>query len=90
MDRVSDMGMTISALLAQQVEDAVYWVEATGKTNRRLKWTGSPITIAEQLRQHLFGRRGKLKSVVLTSATLSTRGWKRKTQNAKRKGARAV
>jgi len=83
MDRIRDMGATINALLAQQVKDAVYWVEATGKTNRRLKWTGSPISVAGQLRTHLFSQRGKLKSVILTSATLSTtrNGEKRKRRN---------
>jgi ATP-dependent DNA helicase DinG len=85
MDRISDMSATISALLAQQLEDAVYWVEATGKTNRRLRWTGSPITIAEQLRQHLFSGRGKLKSVVLTSATLSA-GARRGDKETRRHG----
>ncbi len=74
MDRISDTSAALSTLLMQQIEDAVYWVESTGKTNRRLMWTGSPVTIAEQLRQHLFSQRGKLQSVVLTSATLSTRG----------------
>jgi len=51
------------------VEDAVYWVEATGKTTRRLKWTCSPVRVADQLKEHLFG---KIESVVLTSATLAT------------------
>ncbi len=91
LDRIGDLSATIKALLAQQVEDAVYWVEATGKTNRRLKWTGSPITIAEQLRTHLFGRQGKLKSVILTSATLSTRSTDRhsvKIENRKSGGAK--
>jgi len=45
LDRIRDMSAAISTLLAQQIEDAVYWVEATGKTNRRLKFTGSPITV---------------------------------------------
>jgi ATP-dependent DNA helicase DinG len=66
----------------------VYWVEATGKTTRRLKWTGSPIHIADQLREHLFGQ---VESVILTSATLAaggeTRG-KRRTHYSKLEAAR--
>jgi ATP-dependent DNA helicase DinG len=73
IDRVADLDTTLSALLTQQIEDAVYWVETSGKTSRRLTWTGSPITIANQLRSFLFNQQGKLKSVILTSATLSTR-----------------
>jgi ATP-dependent DNA helicase DinG len=81
--RVSGVAASLNALLAQQIEEAVYWVEATGKTARRLKWTCSPINVAPQLREHLFD---KLKSVVLTSATLSTGG---KPRTAGKPGAAA-
>ncbi|HVT79572.1 MAG TPA: helicase C-terminal domain-containing protein [Phycisphaerae bacterium] len=70
-DRVGGIAASVRALLAQDLEDAVYWVEATGKTNRRLKWTGSPINVAPQLQKHLFDSE-TIKSVILTSATLST------------------
>jgi ATP-dependent DNA helicase DinG len=70
-DRVGGAAASLRALLAQDIQDAVYWVEATGKTTRRLKLTGSPINIAPQLRDHLFDSE-TIKSVILTSATLST------------------
>ncbi len=70
-DRVAGIAASLRALIAQDIENAVYWVEATGKTNRRLKWTGSPINVAPQLREALF-ESDSIKSVILTSATLST------------------
>ncbi len=69
MNRVNGMSAALNSLLAQDVADAVYWVEAVGKTTRRLKWTCSPINVAAQLKEFLFE---KVKGVVLTSATLST------------------
>jgi ATP-dependent DNA helicase DinG len=68
INRVAAMKAGFTALLNQDQAESVYWVEATGKTNRRLKWTSSPINVADQLAEHLFG---KVKSVVLTSATLA-------------------
>ena len=70
-NRVNGIAVALESLLSQELEESVYWVEATGKTTRRLKWTCSPINVAGHLREHLFD--GK-KSVVLTSATLSTAG----------------
>lgn len=71
INRVGAMRAGFASLLAQDQPESVYWVEATGKTNRRLKWIGSPINVADQLAEHLFG---KVKSVVLTSATLAAGG----------------
>ena len=71
IERVHGLANTLNALLTQEIDKAVYWVEATGKTTRRLKWTGSPIQIADELREHLFGQ---VKSVILTSATLAAGG----------------
>ena len=76
-NRVNGIAVALESLLSQELEESVYWVEATGKTTRRLKWTCSPINVAGHLREHLFGGQ---KSVVLTSATLSTAG-----RNVKRK-----
>ncbi len=42
--------------------DSVYWVEATGKTTRRLKWTCSPINVAAHLKENLFN---EVKSVII-------------------------
>ncbi len=76
-NRVNGIAVALESLLSQELEESVYWVEATGKTTRRLKWTCSPINVAGHLKEYLFD--GK-KSVVLTSATLSTAG-----RNVKRK-----
>ncbi len=70
-NRVNGVAVSLDALLSQEMEDSVYWVEATGKTSRRLKWTCSPINVAEHLKENLFK---EVKSVVMTSATLATRG----------------
>jgi ATP-dependent DNA helicase DinG len=69
-NRVQGVAASLDALLNQQLEDAVYWVEATGKATRRLKWTCSPINVAASLKETLFD---EIDSVILTSATLSTR-----------------
>jgi ATP-dependent DNA helicase DinG len=76
INRVSGIAASLNALLGQELEESVYWVEATGKpgraggSTRRLKWTCSPINVASQLGEHLFE---KNKSIILTSATLATR-----------------
>jgi ATP-dependent DNA helicase DinG len=70
-NRVNGIVVSLNALLAQDLPDSVYWVEATGKTTRRLKWTCSPINVAGQLKENLFD---EVKSVILTSATLATGG----------------
>ncbi len=69
---MAGVGASVNALLSQEIEAAVYWIESTGKTGRRLKWTCSPINVAAQLREHLFGEGSEIGSVVLTSATLAT------------------
>jgi ATP-dependent DNA helicase DinG len=69
INRVNGVAGSLDALLEQQQEGAVYWVEATGKATRRLKWTCSPIHVAPSLKEALFDT---VESVVLTSATLST------------------
>ncbi len=69
INRVNGIAGSLNALLNQEQEDAVYWVEATGKTSRRLKWASSPIRVAPELQEALFD---SVESVILTSATLST------------------
>jgi ATP-dependent DNA helicase DinG len=74
VNRVAGMTAGVKALNEQSQAESVYWLEASGKTNRRLKWTCSPINVAGQLREHLFD---EVKSVILTSATLATRSGER-------------
>jgi len=66
--RTGGLAAAIRQNLNQGQDGFVYWAE---RENKRLRLVASPIDIAETLREHLFG---KLDTVVLTSATLSTAG----------------
>jgi ATP-dependent DNA helicase DinG len=69
INRVNAIQVSLRALVDQELEESVYWVESTGKINRRLKWTCAPINVAAQLKENLFK---EVESVILTSATLAT------------------
>ena len=69
INRVAGMAASYQTLLNQDLADSVYWLESTGRVNRRIKWTCSPINVASQLRTALFD---EIDSVILTSATLAT------------------
>jgi ATP-dependent DNA helicase DinG len=66
--RVRDARGSIAAILKQDAEDHVYWVEQTGKTQKFHSLNASPIDVAAQLRAMLF-RDGNV--CIMTSATLS-------------------
>lgn len=71
--RAAEIGDHAHALLEQTLPNCVYWVESTSGTGRggpKVTLSCSPIEVAPLLREHLFGQQC---SVVLTSATLSTR-----------------
>ncbi|HEX3355545.1 MAG TPA: helicase C-terminal domain-containing protein [Tepidisphaeraceae bacterium] len=68
-EKVSNMAMTIDAIIQQTMPDAVYWFEIAKRTPRRVSLHAAPVNVAEGLRKYLFE---KLPSVVLTSATLCT------------------
>ena len=71
--RAAEIGDHTHALLEQTMPNCVYWVESTQGTGRggpKVTLSCSPIEVAPLLREHLFGQDC---SVVLTSATLSTR-----------------
>jgi REP element-mobilizing transposase RayT len=57
----------IEALVSQKVPDAVYWVEVSGRTPKRVALHCAPVNVAEGLKTYLFE---KMHSVVMTSATL--------------------
>jgi ATP-dependent DNA helicase DinG len=69
-EKINGLAETIDAILKHSLADAVYWFEAAGKFNRRISLHAAPINIAEALKTHLFE---KVRSVVLTSATMCTR-----------------
>lgn len=71
--RAAEIGDHAHALLEQTMPNCVYWIESTQGTGRggpKITLSCSPIEVAPILREHLFGQSC---SVVLTSATLSTR-----------------
>lgn len=67
-DRLDGLGLNLKSWLKQQDEDSVYWVETMGGRSRNIKLLSSPVQVGETLRNELFG---EVKSVILTSATLS-------------------
>jgi Rad3-related DNA helicase/REP element-mobilizing transposase RayT len=66
-DKVAAMAQTIDALIGHVMDDAVYWIDITGRTPKRVSLHAAPINVSEGLRRHLFE---KTKCVVMTSATL--------------------
>lgn len=75
VQRASDIADAAEVLASHTLDGYVYWAETkdTDESSRfsaRVKLACSPIEVGGMLREHLFG---KEHSVVLTSATLSTR-----------------
>jgi ATP-dependent DNA helicase DinG len=59
----------IDAMLTQPEPDWVYWVELATRRYATISLNASPISISDDLSAHLFA---KIKSTVMTSATLAT------------------
>lgn len=75
IQRAADIADAAEVLVGQTLENYVYWAETkdadeSSRFSARVKLACSPIEVGPMLREHLFGREH---SVVLTSATLSTR-----------------
>lgn len=73
-NRLAVLATGLDQWLQQKQEGAVYWLEkrepkGMGRSQVRLTLRSSPIDVGAHLREHLFQ---KVKSVILTSATLST------------------
>ena len=66
--RLAELREEVSMFLNQSVDDYVYWVERSGKSQRNLALNAAPIDVAEYLRRRLFEADT---SVIMTSATLS-------------------
>lgn len=64
-------GASIAATVGQTMPDAVYWIDATGRSPRRCTLHASPVDVAEGLRLALWS---KTPGCVLTSATLTAAG----------------
>jgi ATP-dependent DNA helicase DinG len=73
--RLSTLALSLDQWLLQKQEDSVYWLEiqqsksATTRNAARITMRSSPLNIAGHLRDQLFR---KVKSVIMTSATLAT------------------
>ncbi len=70
-NKVAVMAQTLDGILSHSMPDAVYWMESTQRSPRRVSLHAAPIDIAEGLRNYLFE---KFNSVVMTSATLCAAG----------------
>jgi Rad3-related DNA helicase/REP element-mobilizing transposase RayT len=69
-EKVGILAQTLDAVIAQKLEDAVYWMETGGRSDqRKVSLNAAPVKVADGLRKHLFEQ---VKSVVMTSATLCT------------------
>ena len=68
--RLVELREDLALFLSQSAHDSVYWVERTGRAQRNLSLNAAPVDVAAFLRRRLFGADT---SVILTSATLSTR-----------------
>jgi ATP-dependent DNA helicase DinG len=71
MERCGALSDELQALMAQEREDAVRWLEVETGKRGSIALCEAPINVGDDLREHFFD---KLHSVVLTSATLSTGG----------------
>jgi Rad3-related DNA helicase/REP element-mobilizing transposase RayT len=70
-EKVANTAQMLDALIGQSVDETVYWMDSSKGASRKLALHAAPVNVASGLKQHLFG---KMKSVVLTSATLCTSG----------------
>ena len=71
-DKVADTAQTLDAMLGQAMEETVYWMDMANGPIGKLALHAAPVNIASGLKQQLFD---KMKSVILTSATLCTTGF---------------
>jgi ATP-dependent DNA helicase DinG len=68
--KVGNFAEVVDAILKQTMLDAVYWMDVSGRTPKRVSLHAAPVNVAEGLRRYLFE---KMHSVVMTSATLCTK-----------------
>lgn len=65
--KLAELREGVALFLNQSLDDTVYWVERSGKTNKVISLNAAPVDVAEFLRDRLF-ESGT--SVIMTSATL--------------------
>jgi ATP-dependent DNA helicase DinG len=70
-DRLIMLSLGLDTWLRQLMDDAVYWVEISGRKRQIVELVSTPIDIGPVLRDELFNQTN---TVILTSATLSVGG----------------
>lgn len=76
IQRAQDYADAVKTWTDHQLDDAVYWVEVSAPPRKRVKLACSPIDVAPILKEKLFSitnTEDQPISVILTSATLSTK-----------------
>lgn len=68
---LTELGMTMNDAIHNPRADQVYWIEMRQGERRDTSLHAAPLQLADYLRTHLYGR---LDSLVLTSATMTTGG----------------
>src|SRR2546423_12213605 len=68
-EKMANLGQMLEVIMSQSLEDSVYWIEITHRGSQKISLHAAPVNIGAGLKKHLFE---KVKSVVLTSATLCT------------------
>lgn len=68
--KVANFAEVTDSILKQSVPDAVYWMDVSGRSPKRVSLHAAPVNVAEGLKRYLFE---KVQSVVMTSATLCTK-----------------
>jgi len=69
--KAANFGEVVDAFVKQSMPDAVYWMDVSGRTPKRVSLHAAPVNVAEGLRRYLFEKVG---SVVMCSATLCAGG----------------
>jgi ATP-dependent DNA helicase DinG len=78
-EKVQTLAVSLEAILEQRIDDAVYWMEISGRTPKRVSLHAAPVCIADGLKRHLFERVG---AVIMCSATMCTGASARPKENS--------
>ena len=71
-NRLDGLALGIEQWRCQELDEAVYWIEAAaGRQRRRIELLAAPLHVGPILRAELFA---KVPSVIMTSATLAAAG----------------
>jgi Rad3-related DNA helicase/REP element-mobilizing transposase RayT len=67
--KVDTLAAATAAIVEQTIPEAVYWMDVTGRSPKRVSLHAAPVNVGDGLRKYLFET---TRSVVMTSATLCT------------------